>query len=53
MITEYERDIIEKLAARLGTRIPYYISEIAWSLPLLEALVARIERLEQSTGNEP
>jgi hypothetical protein len=42
-----ERKRIEALALRLGPPIPGNISIVAWSLPLLEALVDRIDELER------
>lgn len=37
----------KKLALELGTHIPGYIDEKAWALPILKALLARIEELEK------
>ncbi len=43
-MTEHER--AEALAKRLGVEIPDSISIRLWPLPLLEALVDRLEKLE-------
>ncbi len=41
-----ERERAEKLAERLGTEIPGSIQMGLWTLPLLEALADRLEKLE-------
>jgi hypothetical protein len=46
--TTEESDRADALCRRLDTYIPGSISAQMWSLPLLEALVARVERLEQA-----
>lgn len=46
-MTFREQKIAEALATKLDTRIPWDISMDAWSLPILEALFARIEKLEK------
>ena len=56
-IGEDLREEIKSLADRLDTAIPCNIDILAWPLPLLIALVERIEKLEQrlldknKTGN--
>lgn len=47
MISDPERNRISALAERLGTHIPPGIGLQAWSLPILEALLKRIEKLEK------
>lgn len=41
-----ERVRVEELAERLGTHIPDSILIEFWSLPILEALADRLEKLE-------
>lgn len=44
-----ERQMVKELAKRLSVQIPGDIRIEFWSLPILEALLARIEALEQKT----
>ena len=49
-----ERQAAQQFAAKLGVTIPDTISIHLWSLPLLEAMLRRIEELEmRQAGYQP